>query len=136
MSKGRLVTEVFAGAYLAEIYERKGFLLSGFEVDIRGEGDFLYYKLKFGVPEALYDLAAKEEHRLGRIAGQPDARADCVRACGEPFVELCRETARLVTHLACGRSVESFSGYRLAPDQHHHVYFKDREQDHESEISR
>jgi hypothetical protein len=136
MSKGRLVTELCAGPYLAEIYQRGGWFLSRFEVDIRGEGDVLCYKLKFAIPEALYDLAAKEEHRLGRIAGQQDARAEYMRACGKLFVELCVETARLVTHLSSGRSAQSFPGYRLAPDEHHHVYFKDREQEHESKISR
>ena len=136
MSKPILVAEVFAGPYVAEIYDHDGWFLRRYEVQIWGDSDFLCHNLRWGVREVLYDLASSEERRLRKIAGQTGSQANYARACSEPFVELCRETAQLLTHLSSGRSLESFPGYRVASDEHHHVYFKDRQQEQNHEINR
>jgi hypothetical protein len=136
MTKPILIAELCAGPYTAQIYHHDGGLLKRFEVQIWDEGDFLCHKIRSGVREVLYDLAAGEEWCLRKFAGQTDARAKHAGASGEPFIELCRETAELLTHLSWGNTLDSFPGYRLAPDEHHHVYFKDRRHEQDHEISR
>jgi hypothetical protein len=124
MSSRTLIAQVFAGPYVAEIHHSHGWFLRRYEVEIWGDGDLLCYKLKSAVRETLYDLAARAERSLLKNSTLPSARAEYARGYGQAFIELCRETAEFVSHLSRGSSLESFPGYRLAPDDHHHVFFR------------
>jgi hypothetical protein len=100
MNRRMLVAQVFAGPYVAEIHDYRGWFMRRFEVEIWGDRDFLCYTLKSGVREALCDLAAREARRLQTNAGQVGAKAEFARVYGQHLVEVCRETAALVAHLA------------------------------------
>jgi hypothetical protein len=119
-----LIAQLFAGPYVAEIHHHRGWFLRRYEVEIWGDGDYLCYKIKSAVRETLHDLAARAERALSKNAELPSARAGYAKAYGQPFIELCRETAAVISHLARGHRLEGFPGYRLAPDDHHHVFFK------------
>jgi hypothetical protein len=132
MSEPRLLPELCAGPYIAQVYDRDSGVFRRYEVEIWGEGDFQYHKITRGVRlsttwppagsgvfERLRDKQTPMQITSGPAVNPSWNCAEKLQDFYPSFVTL-----------------ESFPGYRLAPDDQHHVFFKDRQHGEDHEITR